>query len=373
MSPADAPLWSALPVPALLLDASDHTLQINPAAEGFFNASARSVIGRNLWDLLHMDAPPIAALARARADGAPLFVGAVAISAGGRAPIECGLQIAPMPNSGYDIESEAGQGVMLMLISPREMLGEMVGGMAGGMAQDATSRTTARSVIGMADMLAHEIKNPLAGITGAAQLLSMSLSDEDRELTDLIVSESRRIVALLGQVESFGNLAPPQRRRVNVHDVLVRARRSALLGFAADMKIIESYDPSLPDAWADPDMLLQVLQNLLKNAAEVAAPEGGTITLRSYFRQGVHLRGGTGAALPLQIEVIDDGPGVPPDLANSLFEPFVSGRENGTGLGLALAARIMVAHDGWIAATSRPGRTVFRLSLPLAAGQGEVN
>jgi two-component system nitrogen regulation sensor histidine kinase GlnL len=242
------------------------------------------------------------------------------------------------------------------------------------MTQNNSVKAAAKSAIGMAEMMAHEIKNPLAGITGAAQLLSMGLSAQDRELTDLIVSESRRIVALLGQVESYGNLAPPRPQRVNVHDVLRRARRSALLGFAADMRINEAYDPSLPHAWADPDMLLQVLQNLLKNAAEAAGPEGGTITLRSYFEQGARLRGdsGTGEPLPLQIEVIDDGSGVSPDLAASLFEPFVSGRENGTGLGLALAARIVAAHGGWISATSQPGRTVFRLSLPLAARIAEA-
>ncbi|WP_324754742.1 two-component system sensor histidine kinase NtrB [Roseovarius sp. Pro17] len=359
---AGAPdIWGALPVPALLLDTQDRALRINPAAEGFLNASARAATGQRLSELLHLDAPLDAALARARAVGAPLFVADIAVGAGGRAPVQCSLQIAPI-----DIDAAGPDAAMLMLIIPSEL--------AGYPAQDPSARPGARSAIGMAEMLAHEIKNPLAGIIGAAQLLSMTLGEEDRELTDLIVGESRRIDALLGQVESFGNLAPPRCRRVNVHDVLVRARRSALLGFAADMRIIEEYDPSLPYAWADPDMLLQVLQNLLKNAAEAAAPEGGTIILRSCFEQGVRLRGdgGTGAPLPLQIEVIDDGPGVPPELTSSLFEPFVSGRENGTGLGLALAARIMAGQGGWIAVNSRPGRTVFRLSLPLATSKLEA-
>ena len=237
------------------------------------------------------------------------------------------------------------------------------------MVLDPRARPAVRSAMGMAEMLSHEIRNPLAGITGAAQLLSMSLGPEDAELTDLIVSESRRIAALLKQVESYGNLAPPRLGRVNLHDVLRRARRSASLGFAAEMRIDEAYDPSLPEAWADADMLLQVLQNLLKNAAEAAGPQGGTITLRSAFEQGARRRGvdGATAVLPLVIEVIDDGPGVQPDLAESLFEPFVSGRENGTGLGLALASRIIAAHGGLITAQSRPGRTVFRLSLPRAA------
>jgi two-component system nitrogen regulation sensor histidine kinase GlnL len=238
------------------------------------------------------------------------------------------------------------------------------------MTQSHSVKSAAKSAIGMAEMLAHEIKNPLAGITGAAQLLSMSLSPEDLELTDLIVNETRRIVKLLEQVEQFGNLSPPDFRPVNVHDVLDRARRSALLGFGAHMKIREDYDPSLPLAWGDPDQLLQVLQNLLKNAAEASerSGEGGSICLHTFYEHSFRMRraDGKSQSLPLQIEVIDDGPGLPPEIAADVFEPFVSGRENGTGLGLALTAKIISDHSGWISVNSVPGRTVFRISLPLA-------
>ncbi|WP_281967911.1 two-component system sensor histidine kinase NtrB [Roseovarius nanhaiticus] len=352
-------LWTALPVPALLLDDKDCTRQANPAAETFLNASERALVGQPIWPLLDMDAPIAPALARARAAGGPLFIGDVSVSARGHPRMQCSVQIAPY-------SADADQELMLMLITPREFSGQMT--------HDPRARPAERAAIGMAEMLSHEIKNPLAGITGAAQLLSMNLGPDDCELTDLIVSESRRIAALLHRVESYGNIPPPRFASLNVHDVLRRARQSASLGLAADMRIVEAYDPSLPEAWADADMLLQVLQNLIKNAAEAAGAEGGTITLRSAFEQGARQRGADGwtAPLPLQIEVIDDGPGVPPDLATSLFEPFVSGRENGTGLGLALAARIMAAHGGWIGATSRPGRTVFRLSLPLAAHKEET-
>ena len=133
------------------------------------------------------------------------------------------------------------------------------------------------------------------------------------------------------------------------------------------MQIIEDYDPSLPPAWADSDMLLQVFLNLLKNAAEAAGPKGGTIRLHTFYDQSLRLRrkDGARAPLPLQIEVIDDGPGLPPAIAADIFEPFVSGRENGTGLGLALVSKIITDHDGWIAVDSVPGRTVFRVSLPV--------
>jgi two-component system nitrogen regulation sensor histidine kinase GlnL len=154
---------------------------------------------------------------------------------------------------------------------------------------------------------------------------------------------------------------------VNVHDVLDRARKSAALGFAAHMVIEDDYDPSLPSTWADPDQLLQVVLNLLKNAAE-AGVAGGTIRLRTFYETSIKVRrrDGSGGAVPLQIEVTDDGPGIPADLVGDIFEPFVSGRENGTGLGLALISKIVSDHDGWISVESVPGRTVFRISLPVA-------
>ena len=202
----------------------------------------------------------------------------------------------------------------------------------------------------------------------------MNLSGEDLELTDLIVGEGRRIVKLLEQVEQFGNLRPPQRRAVNLHDVLDRARRSAMVGFASHMSIEELYDPSLPPTWADPDQLQQVVLNLLRNAAQVGA-QGGRITIRTFYEAALRIKraDGTGDALPLQVEIADDGPGIPPAIAGSLFEPFVSGRENGTGLGLALVSKIVHEHDGLIAVDSAPGRTRFRISLPMAPRDANVD
>ncbi|MCZ0810940.1 MAG: two-component system sensor histidine kinase NtrB [Pseudomonadota bacterium] len=344
-------LWVSLPVPALLLDGRDRIVQINPAAEGFLMSSTKSIAGQPVWDRLMVDAPLEEAFERARENNSPLFVNDVDVGTGDRAPLHCNLQIAPLSHA---------PGHMLLLISPREL--------AARVTQGQSVKAAAKSAIGMAEMLAHEIKNPLAGITGAAQLLSMNLSNDDLELTDLIVSESRRIVALLEQVEQFGNVTEPKVRAVNLHDVLDRARRSAVLGFAADMTVIEDYDPSLPLALGDPDQLLQVILNLLKNAAEAAGKGGGVIRLHTYYEQSLRVRRGNGGgkSLPLQIEVIDDGPGLPPEIAEDIFDPFVSGRENGTGLGLALAAKIISDHHGWISVSSVPGRTVFRISLQRA-------
>lgn len=341
-------LWNSLPIPALLLDGSDMIVDSNNAAENFLNLSAKALHGNLVWDKVMIDAPLEAAYERASRNRTSLFVNDVDVGSGERPPMQCNIQFAPLRQSGDQ---------MLMLFSPREM--------ATRMTKSASSVRAAKSAIGMAEMLAHEIKNPLAGITGAAQLLSMTLSSGDREMTDLIVEESRRIVKLLEQVEQFGNLQPPNRAPVNIHDVLDRARQSASVGFGAHMMMIEDYDPSLPPTYADSDQLLQVFLNLLKNASE-AGGAGGSITLHTFYEPSLRLKreDGSGARLPLQVEIIDDGPGLPPEIAADIFEPFISGKENGTGLGLALVSKLIADVGGWISVDSVPGRTVFRVSLP---------
>jgi two-component system nitrogen regulation sensor histidine kinase GlnL len=341
-------LWLSLPVPAFVVDQNNKIAETNPAAESFLNTSARQLRDEPVFDALAIDAPVDDQITRVRTDQASLFMHNVDVGGGNRAPVNCNIQIAPMTGM---------PGYVLMLLEPR-MLAERMG-------RSLSAKSAAKSAIGMAEMLAHEIKNPLAGITGAAQLLSMNLSNEDQELTDLIVNESRRIVALLEQVEQFGNLRQPERKAVNIHDLLDRARKSAMVGFAAHMKIVEEYDPSLPPTWVDGDQMLQVFLNLIKNAAEAGKGAPGVIRLRTFYDVSLRLRRKDGpAALPLNVEIIDDGPGLPPEIASEAFEPFVSGRENGTGLGLALVSKIISDHDGWISVDSVPGRTVFRISLP---------
>ncbi len=349
--PVPGVIWASLPFPTLLIDSAATILEVNPAAETFLNASQKSLIGQPVFDRLCIEAPMEEALLRVRANQSPLNINDVDVTSGERPPVQCTVHLAPMHDN---------PGIVMLILSPREL--------ADRMGRSMGAKTAARSAIGMAEMLAHEIKNPLAGISGAAQLLSMNLSPEDQEMTDLIVEETRRIVKLLEQVEQFGNLRPPDCKPVNIHDALDRARRSALVGFAAHMTIVEDYDPSLPLTLADSDQLMQVFLNLIKNATEAAAGTQGTIRLRTFYDHSLRLRrkDGTGAALPLQVEIIDDGPGIPPDIAADIFEPFVSGRENGTGLGLALVSKIMTDHGGWVSVESVPGKTVFRLSLPMA-------
>ncbi|GIT92082.1 PAS domain-containing sensor histidine kinase [Jannaschia pagri] len=345
MTETDA-VWQSLPIPAFILDPEDRILTANGPAEGFMNRSSKALTGASLPQLMTVEGGLVPATTRVRRNDAPLTLHDTNVKIGPAPDLRCDVHISPL-----------AQGVLIM-VAPQDIAGRVDRGHG--------SRTAARSAIGMAEMLAHEIKNPLAGITGAAQLLSMNIGGEDLELTELIVAESRRIVKLLEQVEQFGNLRPPQHRPVNLHDVLDRARRSAMVGFAAHMTINEAYDPSLPPTWGDPDQLQQVFLNLLKNAAQVSG-QGGAITIRTFYELSLRIRrpDGSGGAVPLQVEIIDDGPGIPPEMIGSLFEPFVSGRENGTGLGLALVAKIVHEHDGWVSVDSVPGRTVFRLSLPL--------
>jgi two-component system nitrogen regulation sensor histidine kinase GlnL len=351
MSDLTQDIWASLPVPALILDAENRIVQINAPGEQFLNSSAKSLRGQPVFDTLAIDAPFETALRRVRDADAPLYINNVDVSGGNAPPVESSLQIARL--SGYGDH-------LLLLIEPKQM--------ADRIGRSQAVKSSARSAIGMAEMLAHEIKNPLAGITGAAQLLSMNLSREDQELTDLIVQEARRVVTLLEQVEQFGNSVPPHQIPVNIHDLLGRAQKAATVGFAAQMTIVEDYDPSLPLAFVDGDQMIQVFQNLLRNAAQAANDGKGTIKIKTFFDVALRLRrkDGSGESLPLQIEISDDGKGLPPDLADDIFEPFVSGREAGTGLGLALVSKIISDHGGWISVDSVPGRTVFRISLPVS-------
>jgi two-component system, NtrC family, nitrogen regulation sensor histidine kinase GlnL len=243
------------------------------------------------------------------------------------------------------------------------------------MDRQLTHRGAARSVIALASMLAHEIKNPLSGIRGAAQLLEQSVGDDDRALTRLICDEADRIVKLVDRMDVFADERPVEREPVNIHVVLERVKRLAQSSFGRHIKFVEDYDPSLPPVFGNRDQLIQVFLNLVKNAAEAIGDTAadGEIQLTTAFRPGVRLTlpgAKTRVSLPLEFCVRDNGPGVPEELMPHLFDPFVTTKPTGSGLGLALAAKIVGDHGGIIECESQPRKTIIRVLMPIYSGDG---
>jgi two-component system nitrogen regulation sensor histidine kinase GlnL len=343
-------VWNALPQPALLIGPDDAILAANAAAESFLSASAAQLSRRTLAELAGAASRIRDLAGRARGGAVSLADHNVELMLpDGRARL-VDAQAAPL---------DERSGVVLLQFAPRSI--------AEQMDRSLTHRAAARSVTGMAAMLAHEIKNPLAGISGAAQLLEMTLGDAERELTTLIRDETKRVEKLLERVEAFGDTRPPAREPVNIHDVLDRAKRAAGAGFASHVRFFEEYDPSLPPVPGDADQLMQVFQNLLKNAAEATPKVGGVVMLRTAYSPGVAMAGpgGRRESVPLLVTIQDNGSGVPPEIKRDIFEPFVTSKAGGSGLGLALVSKVMADHGGTVECDSEPGWTVMRLRFPI--------
>jgi two-component system nitrogen regulation sensor histidine kinase GlnL len=243
------------------------------------------------------------------------------------------------------------------------------------MDRQLTHRNVARSVTAMAAILAHEIKNPLSGIRGAAQLLEQNCDENDRLLTRLVIEETDRICGLVDRMEMFSDKPHIEREVVNIHQVLEHVRRIAQSGFARHVRFIENYDPSLPPVPASRDQLIQVFLNLVKNAAEATPAQGGEIILSTAYQHGVRLAlpgSDTRTQLPLVVSIQDNGEGISEDLRPHLFDPFVTTKVNGTGLGLALVAKIVGDHGGIIEFSNLPKGTVFRVHLPIHQKQASA-
>ena len=225
-----------------------------------------------------------------------------------------------------------------------------------------------QSVVGMSEMLAHEIKNPIAGITSAAQLLEMTLSNKDRKFTRLIISETKRIINLLDQFDKFGDVREPQLHTENIHDILENAKIFSQVKDRGNISFSDDYDPSLPKILCDRVQLAQVFINLINNSVKALEDvKKGKIVLRTFFKKGLSLLNANNSKseLSLHIEIEDNGIGIPNHLIDKIFEPFVSGSTNGTGLGLALVSKVISTHNGMINVTSDKAGTIFTISLPV--------
>ncbi len=355
--PIDAML-GALPHPLLVIGKNLAIEYANTAAEDFFQMSAGILCRHDLPDVVAFGSPLIALVEQVQRNGTTVNeYGVELASFRFEAPKLVDLYGGPLP--------ESTNRVMVML--QQRNMAQMI-------ERQLTHRGAARSVSSLAAVLAHEIKNPLSGIRGAAQLLEADLSDSSRTLTQLICAESDRICKLVDRMEIFGDERPLEREPVNIHDVLDHVKQIASSGFARHIKIVESYDPSLPPLPGSRDKLIQVFLNLIKNAAEAIGEDraDGQITLTTAFRPGVRLSVPGSKAridLPLEIAVEDNGAGVPKDLMQNLFDPFITTKPSGTGLGLALVAKIVCDHGGIIECDSRPRFTVFRALMPMAESE----
>ncbi len=348
-------VMAAIPYPVLVIGADDRAIYANAAAEQFFSIGHTLLKRQTLAEMVGPSSPLVALVKQVRRTGATVN--------------EYGIDLmVPRVAASRLVDVYGGllpeQSPLILLMLQQRSMAQMI-------ERQLTHRAAARSVSGMAAMLAHEIKNPLSGIRGAAQLLEPALGDDDRALTQLICTETDRIRDLVDRMEVFGDERPLEMAPVNIHAVLDHVKRLAESGFARGIAFVEDYDPSLPPIPANRDKLVQAFLNLVKNAAEAIDSATGAdrmITLRTAFRPGVRLAlPGTQSrvSLPFMIEVEDNGSGIPAHVKDHLFDPFVTTKHTGTGLGLALVAKIVADHGGLVECESQPRQTVFRLLLPI--------
>lgn len=343
----------AVPHPVLVLDAADRTVLANHQAEMLFQASQAVLARRPLASFLGPDSVLLSYIARIRDEHASYHASGLRLEGPALEPRQVDLHGAPV--------GPAGPGMVVLSLRERSV--------SGRLGQPDQMRSTLRPVSGMAELLAHEIKNPLSGIKGAAQLLDGRVQETDRALTSLLLDEVDRICTLIDRMDLFREAHPGHAVPVNIHEVLDRCQRVAEAGFGRDNRFQTAYDPSLPPVLGERDRLMQVFLNLIKNACEAAGP-GGTVTLSTGYRGDLQVKGPGGRAaphVPLEVVVEDTGPGIPPHIRDTLFEPRVTAKPGGTGLGLALVAKIVADHGGIVDVESGPGRTRFKTRWPVAS------
>jgi len=343
-------ILSVLPDPIIVVDEQGYIPYANPAGEEFFSSSVNILRKTNIDKLAPFGSPLLSLIDQVRRSNDR-------VSEYG---VDLGTPKTGMKNVNIQVSSLLDDNMVVVQIEERSM--------ASKMDRQLTHRGAARSVTAMAAMLAHEVKNPLSGIRGSAQLLEMNASDADRSLTQLICDETDRICALVDRMEAFSDDRPIEREAVNIHEVLEHVRLIAQNGFGRKVRFMEHYDPSLPYVYGNRDQLVQVLLNLIKNASEAVPSDGGEIVLTTAYRPGVRLAVPGNSArvqLPLEVGVRDNGPGIPDELLPHIFDPFVTTKTGGSGLGLALVAKIVGDHGGIIEYDNGTTGGHFLIRLPV--------
>ncbi|MEX0808128.1 MAG: ATP-binding protein [Dongiaceae bacterium] len=350
-APGDLAVLDAIPVAVVTVDPALAILDANGAAAELFGTGLRTLTDLRLADLCGDNSALEALVARALADGIALSEDALLLSRPDGIESRVSVDIAPL-----GLES----GGAVIVLRDRTV--------ADRLDRQATQRDGARSVGAMAAMLAHEVRNPLSGIRGAAQLLQPTLDESGRALADMICQEVDRIVAVLDTVETLAAAPRVDAKAENIHEILDYVCRVASAGFAQGRRILREYDPSLPPVAGDRALLIQAFVNLVKNAAEATAEIGGEIRIATRYEPGLAHLGPNGERrkIPLVVSIVDDGSGIPAALRDHLFDPFITTKPQGRGLGLALVARIVADHEGAIDVSSEPRRTRFDIMLPVA-------
>lgn len=351
-------ILNALATAILVVAEDDRIVFANPAAEQFFQSSISTLTKSSLPELVAEDNPLMSLISKARKQDTVIREFGFRLSTPRLGTRSVTVDCAPL-----------GTALGHFVLSFQEHAS------AGRLGGTLSHRDAARSLRGMAAMMAHEVKNPLSGVRGAAQLLEQTVPYEDRQLARLIIEESDRICKLVDQMDAFTENPRFERDAVNIHEVLDRAVDVARRGFGTGIKFHQEYDPSLPPVFGNRDQLIQVFLNLIKNACEACTPQEGEINIVTGFRHGIRLALQAAKSrldLPIMVTIADNGRGIPEDLEPHIFDPFVSTKMEGTGLGLALVAKLVDDHGGIIDLSSTSEGTTFRILLPMQKSTSEV-